>query len=210
MKWGRSEVSPGVPATDMLVAIPACSLAVLTIRIPGGLWQIIGRRGPFRGALNPIIHRHLCHHVPSFHFPPQLWRWDQLSEDACVCSHQGGKSKTWSCNWSRSRCLNKENNLWRSRGSSKPSFLNPLKTESRQTPLWSAPLWYSSEQWHRANLINRFWFISRLKWRRTECTWLSDAPSIPVVSCQSVLGQPGIWNSESEINVFHGDFFFKI
>lgn len=126
MKSWRSKESPGVPATDMPVEIPASSLAVLTIRIPGGLWQIIQRRGPFRGALNPIIHRHLCHHVPSF--PLRLWLWDQLSEDGTgnVQPRKQEIKETSTC-WSRSRCLNKENNLWQSRGSNKPSFFKSVK-----------------------------------------------------------------------------------
>lgn len=200
MKSHRSKASPGVPATDMPVEIPASSLAVLTIRIPGGLWQIIRRRGPFRGALNPIIHRHLCHHVPSFHFPLQLWLWNQLSKDGTgYVQPPKQEIKEMSTNWSRSRCLNKENNLWWRRGCSKPSFLNPLNTESHQTWLSSAPLWYFTVQWYKANLINTFWFISRLQSRKTKCTLLSHAPSIPVVSCPSLLGQPVIWISESEI-----------
>lgn len=192
MKSRRSKASPGVPATDMPVEIPASSLAVLTIRIPGGLWQIIRRRGPFRGALNPIIHRHLCHHVPSFHFPLQLWLWNQLSKDGTgYVQPPKQEIKEMSTNWSRSRCLNKENNLWWSRGCSKPSFLNPLKTESHQTWLSSAPLWYFTEQWYKANLINTFWFISRLQSRKTKCSCF-----MPVTTGAACYLNLWIWNSE--------------
>lgn len=128
MKSGRSKATPGVPATDMPVEIPASSLAVLTIRIPGGLWQIIQRRGPFRGALNPIIHRHLCHHVPSFHFQLQLWLREQLSEDRTGnVQPRQREPKEMSRHRSRSRRLNKEKDPWWSRGVARTLLFKSIK-----------------------------------------------------------------------------------